>query len=232
MTNPGQLIDAPQSMSSDSAIIAPTGDGLSVSLAPRGMRSDGLPLSIWLCGWLVGEILVGRIVLRDGGHIDFHSPAILLAFPAVWLAIWTIVGYYVVSRWLFAFWGHRELTTDTRSISLRMTMFGQGRTQVFDLQRVQNVRAMPDADYVRHVAALNQTTRIREQIVNSEVSDAVRAEVEQALARQTSRVERLEREPIWSIAFDFGGKTYRFGESLSRATCQTIQVAIERSQIA
>ncbi len=231
MTDAGRSIETSQQAPADSAIIATGSEGLSVSIGRGGLRAGGMFLSIWLCGWLFGELAVGRMVLRGGGHIDlFHFPAVLSAFPEVWLVLWTIAGYYAISRWLFAFWGHRELDVGATSISLRTSMFGQGLTQQFDLQRVENVRMVVDPGHPREAMAISQVASLREQLASSELPDAARAAVERAMGPQLSLVEQAGRESIWSIAFDVGGKTYGFGEGLSPTTCRTIQDAIERSR--
>jgi hypothetical protein len=236
MTDAGRSIETSQQASSDSAIIATGAEGLSLSIGPGGLRGGGLFFSIWLSGWLFGEIVEGRFVLRSRAHIDlsllpFHFPAFMgTAFPVIWLTGWTIAGYYAVARWLFAFWGHRELIVGTSSISLRASMFGQSRTTQFDLQRVENVRMVVDAAHARQSMAISQMTSLREQLVSSELPNATLAEVEHALEPRLKPVEEAASKSIWSIAFDVGGKTYGFGAGLSPTTCRTIQDAIERSR--
>jgi hypothetical protein len=221
-----------QSASSDRAIIQTSPEGVSVSIGPRGVRGGGLFLSVWLCAWLVAEIYVGYMVLkRSSQPIDLsHFPAVLSAFPVVWLAIWTIVGYYAAGRWLLAFWGYKQLIVGTTSMSFRVTMFGQSRTREFALEQVQNVRRVPEAGHAGEMGALSEVTAMRDQLATSDLPSETRPEAERALELQFARLERAARASIWSVAFDARRRTYAFGPGLSPATCQTIQDAIERSQ--
>jgi hypothetical protein len=201
-----------------------------VTMGPGGFREAGGGTTFWLCGWLAAEIAVGNLVRRMPGHVDFHFPAILAAFPVVWLAIWTVVGYYVLARWLLAFWGYKQLTVNATTLVVRASLFGQARTQEIALADVQNVQRVGDANHSPEAGAIGRVTALRDTVAHAEMSPEARAEFERRLAPQIARVEQAERKAIWSVAFSARGKTYRFGQGLTPATCQTIEDAIERAR--
>lgn len=122
--------------SPDGARVATGREGLCISIAPKRNWWDRTILSAWMFAWAIGEIGVVTMLLGNE-RITIDD-----AFPVAWLVVWTIVGYFTGSRWLFIFWGREQLIVGQRSITLRTTVLGQTRSQEFDLKLVRHVRSV------------------------------------------------------------------------------------------
>lgn len=123
------------------------GTGWSVTLRPEGVARFFVVafLSLWLCGWIVGEgfagltllsglrdLLAPRLEIPGLRHMSGRMPANpwpVLAFLAVWLVFWTMGG-------LFAFWtvlrmwvGHDVVAWDHDGVRVRECVgpFGRAR---------------------------------------------------------------------------------------------------------
>lgn len=167
----------------------------------------GLVLGLLMVFWLPGELLMGNYVMHVRGRIDlFHFPAILEAFPAAWLALWTITGFGLIRGCLLAFWSRQQLIVGPSRVTLRTTLFGRSRAKEFPIAQIQNVRIVS----ARGI-----------QVLGSAPGQAQEATVGQSLAVPAGGTP---------IAFDVGGKAYRFGRTLSAETVRTIQDTIERSR--
>jgi hypothetical protein len=206
MANMDPTTGAGSSASSDRAIITTGPEGLTVSVGPGGVRAGGGGFIIGLLFWLPAELWVGA-VMRHMGRVDiFHFPALLNAFPVVWLALWTFFGFGLVKGFLFSFWGHQQLTVSQSSVTLRASLFGQSRTKEFPLDQVQNVRILGS----RSITVL--------ALVPGE------SEPQQVTVDQTPTVPASGTP----IAFDVKGKTYQFGTRLGADTIRVIRDAMER----
>jgi hypothetical protein len=197
--------------SPDGAIIATGPEGLSVSVPAGGVKAGAVGLAIGLLFWLPAELWMGNLVWHARGRVDvFHFPAVLNAFPEVWLALWTIFGLSLIKGWLFVSWGHQQLIVGPSNVTLRATLLGQSRTKVFPVDQVQNARIFGRRGI--RVLAMLPGRNAPEDVTIEQTSDV--------LASGTP------------IAFDVGGKEYRFGTTLSADTVRTILDAIERSRTA
>jgi hypothetical protein len=209
MANVDPTTGVSSSASSSRAIVTTGPEGLSVSVGPGGVRAGGVGFIIGLLFWLPAELWMGNSVAHMRGRIDlFHFPAVLNAFPAVWLALWTIFGLGLVMGFLFSFWGREQLIVGQSSVTLRATLFGLSRTLEFPIDRVQNVR-------------ISGTSKIRVLVTMPGLSGAQEVTSDQVPKIQVSGT---------SLAFDVRGKSYGFGASLGADTIRTIQDAIERSR--
>lgn len=196
------------SASSDRATITTGPEGLSVLVGPGGVRAGGVGFIIGLLFWLPAELWMGALVSHMRPLDVLHFPAVLNAFPVVWLALWTFFGSSLVKGFLFAFWGHQQLTVGQSSVTLRATLFGQSRTKEFPLDQVQNVRILGS----RSITVL--------ALVPGE------SQPQQVTVDQTPTVPASGTP----IAFDVKGKSYQFGTRLDAETIRVIRDAMERSR--
>jgi hypothetical protein len=101
-----------------------TPEGLEARLKPRGVGRyfSAAFLSVWLCGWLVGEcfalwiLVMGAASLLTGGEVPGWSepaePAMALmtgVFLIVWLTFWTFGGYAAARELLRTIWSEDRI---------------------------------------------------------------------------------------------------------------------------
>ncbi len=131
-------------------------------------------LSVWLCGWAIGEAIVGWIVgkgihaLMTGEPLsrDGSTPAagVLLiagAFVATWLVFWTIGGVMAMREWCRLLMGEDRLLAgpDGLTVEHRYGPFRSRQTFARDairhLDRALAPRPPADRDHHRHARALD-----------------------------------------------------------------------------
>lgn len=94
----------------------------------------GILLSVWLCGWAVGE----AAVIRELSTRALHGPG--LAFLLFWLAGWTAGGALVLVQLLWSFAGREEIELGPRALAVRTVAGPLRRTREYDLGAVRNPR--------------------------------------------------------------------------------------------
>ena len=197
-----------QGVSADRAIVTTGPEGLSVTVGPGGIRAGGASLSVGLFFWSIAELWASTHVWHMGPVDVLHFPAMLGAFPVVWLALWSIFGYSIGKQWLFAFWGRQQLVVGPSSVALRSILFGQSRSREFPIDDIQNVRIFGAQGITMLAISPGQS--------------------------QPQEVTIDQTPTVWAsgtpIVFDVRGKNYRFGTNLSADTVQTIRDAMGRSR--
>jgi hypothetical protein len=93
-------------------------------------------LGVWLCGWIVGEVMV-PISMFSSGH---QAP---IPFMIFWLAGWTVGGCFAGLTFLWQLLGREVVRVENSSIITKKAIGSWGRTKEFDLGHVKNLRVAP-----------------------------------------------------------------------------------------
>jgi len=97
-------------------------------------------ITVWLCGWVFGEVNVGAQLL----HPAEKTP---IVFLAVWFVGWTIGGVFVVLTLLWLLAGRERVTIAGDEFTVRREALGLGWTRRYELRSAKNLRvvdAIPD----------------------------------------------------------------------------------------
>lgn len=155
-------------------------------------------LTGWLCGWLIGEVFAGGIVIAAlvqllGGPTiigqtqpaPHHGPdGAALIFIGGWLLAWTAGGFFAIQHWLHLMWGRELIVVDSQKLSV----------VTFPLHRAREYTA-PDISHMRvSVDALMRT-------------------------RQWTMPQR---HVGGAITFTYGGQEYGFGATLDPAEAEQV----------
>jgi hypothetical protein len=95
-------------------------------------------LTLWLCGWLFGEIMT-PIAFFSSAHKDPGGAAFLL----IWLCGWTIGGVFAFYVWLWQVKGVEVIRVSPTALSIKRDIFGYGRTRYYDVLEVRRLRVAP-----------------------------------------------------------------------------------------
>jgi len=112
--------------------------GTVIEIAARKNWPMILFMTVWLCGWAVGEYFALQTLLSS------DAPIYANAFIIFWLLGWTIGGgfaFYTVLRQLF---GREILTVESGVLTLRRTVSGLGGKREFETGRIKNIMIIPD----------------------------------------------------------------------------------------
>ena len=96
-------------------------------------------LAVWLCGWLIGEIVALRSALWPRG--DVHGPPAVV--PWFWIAAWTAGGAFAVYNWVWSAFGREVAELDGRVLIVRREPIGLPFRREYDLLHVRNLRVVP-----------------------------------------------------------------------------------------
>lgn len=95
-------------------------------------------LGAWLCGWAMGETFaIGTLLGTLLGAREGKEPS---AFLALWLVLWTVGGGAAIFAFLMNLAGREVISLDGRTLSVRLEVFGLGRSREFDLAFITNPR--------------------------------------------------------------------------------------------
>lgn len=86
--------------------VSRTHEGVVVSITSKPSWVDrfvALFLSVWLVGWLFGEVSVIAVLVRGVAVSDLGARALVYGFLVLWLTAWTMGGFFVASTlsWMF-----------------------------------------------------------------------------------------------------------------------------------
>lgn len=169
-------------------------DGLSIEIPSIRNWPFALFLSVWLCGWLFGELAALATIASYllgvplGPAFSNHPPA---PFLIVWILFWTIAGAVIADALVWQLRGQELIQiNEERIVMNRVGSLWRRGTRVFRLADLQNLRFAPlvYSMFPRGIGAYR---------------------------------ERWEAQMQWlgtsggSIAFDVEDRTYRFGIQLS-----------------
>jgi len=103
-------------------------------------------LSLWLCGWLAGEIAAPYAFFTAA-----HKEPGGAAFMLFWFCGWTVGGAFALYAWLWQLKGCQIITVSPDALSIRHELFGHGRTKHYDVSQIRHLRIAPltydPADY-------------------------------------------------------------------------------------
>jgi hypothetical protein len=102
-------------------------------------------LSFWLLLWAHGEFTAIKTIATD---TDANSNK---AFLLVWLCLWTLGGGFAIFALLWQFFGREVIELDQQYLRYRMEVLGIGRTKLFSVAHISNLRyAAPETTVGRH----------------------------------------------------------------------------------
>jgi hypothetical protein len=160
-------------------------------------------LTFWLCGWAVGETMVGWMALTAlfgsfGGPEAIgqppehpHGPAgFALLFMLFWLCGWTVGGLMAINHWLHLMWGRELIVVDGNTLAVT----------TFPLHRLRQYAA-------REVSALRVGTHA---------------------LQQTRQWNMPQRHTGGGIAFTYAGQEQSFGATLDPSEAENVISEIGR----
>ncbi len=127
-----------------------------------------------------------------------NMPPGAMAFTAFWLVGWTIGGGFAMYVWAWQLAGREVITLDTRTLTTKRHVKGIGRSHEFDVAHVSNLRVSL------------QTFNMFDMSAGFANSMA-----------------------FWglgggTIAFDYGAKTFRFGNGVDEAEARHLVEALNK----
>jgi len=116
------------------AIINDFYNGVEITVPVKKDWLHILFLSLWLCGWLAGEIFVPTTMsspASDGGDGVFN---------VVWIGAWTLGGLFAVTTLWWNFAG-KEIITISQGVLTIVKKGSIAKTKHYDLKEAKNFRA-------------------------------------------------------------------------------------------
>lgn len=107
--------------------------GAKVTIPARCSWFAVIFLSVWLVGWVLGEITAVKQLLAP-------SEKTPVVFLLVWLAAWTFGGATAVATMAWQVAGKEILTFDAASLERRLEAFGIGRSRRYRMAEIRNLR--------------------------------------------------------------------------------------------
>jgi len=95
-------------------------------------------LTLWLCGWFVGEITAPVALFANLNK----NPA-AAAFMLFWLCGWTVGGAFAIYTWLWQVRGCEVITVSPTALSIKREVFGFGRAKHYDVAEIRELRVSP-----------------------------------------------------------------------------------------
>jgi hypothetical protein len=96
-------------------------------------------LSLWLCGWLVGEVAVPLSLIT--GSDPRHAPPFL--FAVVWLTLWTVGGGFALYTLFWQLFGKQMIVINPATLTIREAVIRPVRSRQLDLTQVRDLRVSP-----------------------------------------------------------------------------------------
>ncbi len=176
-------------------------EGLVITIPARKRWFMILFVGFWLCGWAVGEVFEGGVLIQGlfGGDAPWHEAngafsIGLLVFMLAWLGGWTVGGLFAIYAWLWNVAGRQVVTVGVDGIRIENAVPMWRRGKEYRLADVRSLRVAPEQ--------LTMWT-FREGMRFWGIGGGL-------------------------LAFDYGAKTVRFGAGLDEAEAKMILAAIAR----
>jgi len=116
-----------------------TASGVRIVIPSLGSWSLVIFLSVWLCGWTIGEIFAAK-ALWFGVPSAKGPPGFFLV---VWLALWTVGGAGALYTWLWTIAGREIVALDGATLSIAREPIPFPSRREFDWSAVRNLRVSP-----------------------------------------------------------------------------------------
>ena len=101
-------------------------------------------LSLLLIGWTIGESFAGwtfiHYVKRMLLEKNYIYGSVILIFLLVWLAFWTMGGYYAIISILYMFIGKQEVCFSTYDISISYKIGFLGNKKLYELTQIRDFK--------------------------------------------------------------------------------------------
>ena len=158
-------------------------------------------LSLWLCGWLAGEVMIPAeavaAAFSGGGKLTGPPPLVVLC---VWFPFWTVGGFMMMLALAWTLAGREVITLTDEALLLRREIGMLQRSRSFDLTGLTNLRYAPL------------------------VYNAFSFSFAESWGSQLQMIGLAGG----AVAFDHGGKTCRFGNSLTEAEASRLIATIRQ----
>jgi hypothetical protein len=92
----------------------------------------------WLCGWCCGEVVALTMIIGTMGK----NPAGL--FILVWLALWTIGGFFAFRLFIWNIMGKEVISIGQGQLTVAKKGMLFFKPKTYDLNEVRNIRAVED----------------------------------------------------------------------------------------
>jgi hypothetical protein len=165
-------------------------EGWEVRLRPRGAGRafSALFLSVWLCGWAVGETLALWILVR-GAIATFATPSAAAhgsppaagagVFLIVWVTFWTIGGIAAMRQLMRLVWAADRLRVAAGRLSLTRSLGPFRSTRTFGRESIRRVVLAKDGSSlsIDTTSGSVQLSRLGTPEEREEVAIALRSEL-------------------------------------------------------
>ncbi|HEY3898815.1 MAG TPA: hypothetical protein VGM54_09395 [Chthoniobacter sp.] len=113
-------------------------DGVAICIPARRNIFILAFLTLWLCGWLMGEITAPIAFVKSAEK----NPA-AAGFLLIWISAWTLGGGFALLIWLWQVKGREIVTISPSALSIGRQIFGYGPVKHYDLSEIRDLRLAP-----------------------------------------------------------------------------------------
>jgi hypothetical protein len=110
-----------------------------VEIPPKRRWGLWALLTLYLGGWVVGEVFSLMSLMRD------ETPSPPPVFLAIWLIGWTAVGAYVLYVWAWHLGGREIIELGNGTLTKKRKLFGLGIPKKFAVAEITNLRILPQS---------------------------------------------------------------------------------------
>ena len=127
---------------------------------PRGDVKINVPLqkscgaaafmSVWLCGWVAGEVLVIRELIKNlismakTGSLPKGGEIFAFIFMCIWLAGWSVGGFFAWVVWLWNLTARLTIYCDGSYFTIEKRLAWRVKSHSYDLDKIEFFRVEPD----------------------------------------------------------------------------------------
>jgi hypothetical protein len=126
--------------SSGRAQIFKTGNNLEIQIPTKKSWPGIIFLSLWLCGWLVGEIFSIRQLIID------ETPLFTNLFLLIWVIFWTIGGAAALFTLLWLIAGIEIIKVENGIFEIQKKILGWIRTKEYQISEIRVLSVNPLAE--------------------------------------------------------------------------------------
>ena len=120
-------------------------DGVVIEVREPRSWSDVSFLLFWLCGWVVGEVVVSIALLSGTDHDGEPMAWGIKLFLSGWLAFWTYGGAAAIWTVLKMLFGRWTIVINARTLTSTFKVLAFKRTRTSDTSRVLDFRLSPES---------------------------------------------------------------------------------------